>query len=177
MRIEFLVSNWIGVHPMALVHPERVADPKERAEIRRRAAGHASLPEFFVARLAEGVAQIGAAFHPRPVIVRFSDFKTNEYAGLLGGAAFEPEEANPMIGFRGASRYYDERYREGFALECAAIRRVRDEMGLIQRDGDDPLLSHARRRSRACWPRWRSTACRAATTGWRSTSCARSPTT
>jgi pyruvate,water dikinase len=130
LRTEFLVSNWIGVHPMALVHAERVADPKERAEIRHRAAGYSSLQEFFVSRLAEGVAQIGAAFHPRPVIVRFSDFKTNEYAGLLGGAGFEPQEENPMIGFRGASRYYDERYREGFALECAAIRRVREDMGL-----------------------------------------------
>ncbi|CAG0957157.1 pyruvate, water dikinase [Phycisphaerales bacterium] len=130
MRIEFLVSNWIGVHPMALVHPDRVADPEVRAEIRRRAASHSSLTEFFVSRLAEGVAQIGAAFYPRPVIVRFSDFKTNEYAGLLGGAAFEPKEENPMIGWRGASRYYDERYREGFALECAAIRRVREDMGL-----------------------------------------------
>jgi pyruvate,water dikinase len=130
LRTEFLVSNWIGVHPMALVHPERVGDPEERAEIRRRAAGHPSLQEFFVSRLAEGVALIGAAFHPRPVIVRFSDFKTNEYAGLLGGAGFEPKEDNPMIGFRGASRYYDDRYREGFGLECAAIRRVRDEMGL-----------------------------------------------
>lgn len=133
MRIEFLVSNWIGVHPMALVHPERVADPEVRAEIRRRAAAAgygADMTEFFVARLAEGVAQIGAAFFPRPVIVRFSDFKTNEYAGLLGGEAFEPKEENPMIGWRGASRYYDERYREGFALECAAIRRVRETMGL-----------------------------------------------
>ena len=133
MRIEFLVSNWIGVHPMALVHPARVADPKVRAEIRQRtaAAGHGTnLTEFFVSRLAEGVAQIGAAFFPRPVIVRFSDFKTNEYAGLLGGGAFEPKEENPMIGWRGASRYYDERYREGFALECAAIRRVREDMGL-----------------------------------------------
>ncbi|MCE7975304.1 MAG: phosphoenolpyruvate synthase [Leptolyngbya sp. PLA1] len=133
MRIEFLVSNWIGVHPMALVHPERVADPTVRAEIRQRAAvaGHGTdLAEFFVSRLAEGVAQIGAAFFPRPVIVRFSDFKTNEYAGLLGGEAFEPKEENPMIGWRGASRYYDERYREGFALECAAIRRVRETMGL-----------------------------------------------
>jgi len=133
MRIEFLVSNWIGVHPMALVHPERVADPEVRAEIRRRAAAAgygADMAEFFIARLAEGVAQIGAAFFPRPVIVRFSDFKTNEYAGLLGGETFEPKEENPMIGWRGASRYYDDRYREGFALECAAIRRVREEMGL-----------------------------------------------
>ena len=130
MRIEFLVSNWIGVHPMALAHLERVQDPQVRAQIRKRAAAYASPSEFFVSRLAEGVAQIGAAFHPRPVIVRFSDFKTNEYASLLGGAAFEPAEANPMIGFRGASRYYDERYRDGFALECAAIRRVRESMGL-----------------------------------------------
>ncbi len=130
MRIEFLVSNWIGVHPMALVHPERVPDPEARAEIRRRAVAYPSLSDFFISRLAEGVAQIGAAFFPRPVTVRFSDFKTNEYAGLLGGEAFEPKEENPMIGWRGASRYYDERYREGFALECAAIRRVREEMGL-----------------------------------------------
>ena len=130
LRTEFLVSNRIGVHPMALVHPERVAVPEVRAEIRRRAAGYATPAEFFVSRLAEGVAQIAAAFHPRPVIVRFSDFKTNEYAGLLGGADFEPHEENPMIGFRGASRYYDERYREGFALECAAIKRVRETMGL-----------------------------------------------
>jgi pyruvate,water dikinase len=130
MRIEFLVNTWIGVHPMALVHPDRVPDPRVRAEIRDRAAPYASLPEFFVDRLASGVAQIGAAFFPRPVIVRFSDFKTSEYASLLGGEAFEPTEANPMLGFRGASRYYDHRYREGFALECAAIRRVRDDMGL-----------------------------------------------
>jgi len=130
MRIEFLVSNWIGVHPMALVHPERVERPEVRAEIRKRAAAYSSLTEFFVSRLAEGIAQIGAAFFPRPVIVRFSDFKTNEYAGLLGGEAFEPKEENPMIGWRGASRYYDERYREGFALECAAVKRVRETMGL-----------------------------------------------
>ncbi len=129
-RIEFIVSSWIGIHPMALLHPERIADVATEAAIRARTATAASLPEFFVERLASGVAQIGAAFWPRPVIVRFSDFKTNEYAGLLGGGAFEPSEANPMIGFRGASRYYDERYREAFALECEAIRRVREEVGL-----------------------------------------------
>jgi pyruvate,water dikinase len=130
MRIEFLVTTWIGVHPMALVHPERVTEPAVRAQIRQRAAAYPSPGEFFIDRLASGVAQIGAAFHPRPVIVRFSDFKTNEYAKLLGGETFEPREENPMIGFRGASRYYDEKYREGFALECAAIKRVRDDMGL-----------------------------------------------
>ena len=130
LRIEFLVSNWIGVHPMALLHPERIEDAAVRAEIAARVGPDVSGPEFFVERMASGVGQIAAAFHPRPVIVRFSDFKTDEYAGLLGGKGFEPVEANPMIGWRGASRYYHERYREGFALECAAIRRVRDEMGL-----------------------------------------------
>ncbi len=129
-RIEFVVSSWIGVHPMALLHPERVTDRSIRAQIEERTGGVSPLAEFFIERLASGVGQIAAAFYPRPVIVRFSDFKTNEYAGLLGGAAFEPTEANPMIGFRGASRYYHERYREAFALECAAIRRVRDDMGL-----------------------------------------------
>jgi pyruvate,water dikinase len=129
-RIEFIVSSWIGVHPMALLHPERVTDPTVRARVLARAADAASPAELFVDRLATGVAQIGAAFYPRPVIVRFSDFKTNEYARLLGGADFEPAEENPMIGFRGASRYYDERYREAFALECAAIQRVRTTMGL-----------------------------------------------
>jgi pyruvate,water dikinase len=130
LRIEFVVSNWIGVHPMALLHPEQIESPAELAQMRERVAGYRPASEFFVSRLATGVAQIAAAFYPRPVIVRFSDFKTNEYAGLLGGAAFEPSEENPMIGFRGASRYYDQRYRAAFALECAAIWRVREEMGL-----------------------------------------------
>jgi len=127
-RIEFIVSR-LGIHPMAALHPERI-DPAARAEIARRAADHASPVEFFIAGLASGVAQIAAGFYPRPVIVRFSDFKTNEYANLVGGTPFEPVEANPMIGFRGASRYYDARYREAFALECAAIKRVREDMGL-----------------------------------------------
>lgn len=129
-RIEFIVSSWIGVHPMALLHPERIEDTAVRARIKLRTAGYATPEEFFIDRLASGISQIAAAFYPRPVIVRFSDFKTNEYAGLLGGTGFEPAEANPMIGFRGASRYYDVRYREAFALECAAIRRVREKMGL-----------------------------------------------
>jgi pyruvate,water dikinase len=129
-RIEFIVSSWIGVHPMALLHPERIEDAALRARIQQRTEGYPAPAEFFIDRLASGISQIAAAFHPRPVIVRFSDFKTNEYAGLLGGAGFEPVEANPMIGFRGASRYYDVRYREAFALECAAVRRVREKMGL-----------------------------------------------
>jgi pyruvate,water dikinase len=130
LRVEFLVSSSIGIHPMALVHPERVTEAGVAAEIKKRTSGFASPSEFFVERMAHGIAQVAAAFYPRPVIVRFSDFKTNEYAGLLGGRAFEPVEDNPMIGFRGASRYYDPRYREGFALECQAIRRVRDDLGL-----------------------------------------------
>lgn len=129
-RIEFIVSAQIGIHPMALLHPERVTDTAALAEIRERTARSSSPAEYFIDRLATGVARIAAGFYPRPVIVRFSDFKTNEYAGLVGGAAFEPIEANPMIGFRGASRYYDPRYREAFALECAAIKRVREVIGL-----------------------------------------------
>jgi pyruvate, water dikinase len=130
LRTEFVVSSWIGVHPMALLHPERIDNPAERARVKELVQGSSSPAEYFVERLASGVAQVAAAFYPRPVIVRFSDFKTNEYAHLLGGGAFEPAEDNPMIGFRGASRYYHERYREGFALECEAMRRVRDVMGL-----------------------------------------------
>lgn len=129
-RIEFIISSWIGIHPMALLHPDRIDDASERAAIFQRTDSFGSPLEFFVERLASGVAQIAAGFYPRPVIVRFSDFKTNEYAALAGGRAFEPIEANPMIGFRGASRYYDDRYREAFALECRAIRRVREQFGL-----------------------------------------------
>jgi pyruvate,water dikinase len=129
-RMEFIITQAIRVHPLALLHPERIADPAERAEIERLVRAEASPTEFFVRRLAEGVATIGAAFHPRPVILRLSDFKTNEYAHLLGGRAFEPEEENPMLGFRGAARYVHPAYAEGFALECEAVRRVRETMGL-----------------------------------------------
>jgi len=129
-RIEFIISATIGVHPLALLHPERVSDQATVAAIRERTSGFASPREFFIERLASGIGTIAAAFFPRPVIVRLSDFKTNEYAGLLGGTDFEPVEHNPMIGWRGASRYYDPRYQEGFALECTALRRVREEMGL-----------------------------------------------
>jgi pyruvate,water dikinase len=129
-RMEFIITNYIKVHPMALIHPERVADRREREAIDRLTSGFADRESYFVERLSGGIATIAAAFHPKPVVVRMSDFKTNEYASLLGGSAFEPSEENPMIGFRGASRYYDDRYREGFALECRALKRVRDEMGL-----------------------------------------------
>ncbi|MBD2421996.1 phosphoenolpyruvate synthase [Cyanobium sp. FACHB-13342] len=129
-RLEFIIANHIKVHPMALLRPERVADPGQRQEINRLTAGHASPAEYYVDLLAQGMARIAAAFYPRPVILRFSDFKSNEYARLLGGGAFEPSEENPMIGWRGASRYYAPDFREAFALECHAFRRVRDRMGL-----------------------------------------------
>jgi len=129
-RLEFIIGTYVRAHPMALLHPERISDLKQRRELERLTAGYADKGQYFVDRLAEGVAMIAAAFWPKDVIVRLSDFKTNEYAGLLGGAAFEPKEENPMLGFRGASRYYDDRYREGFGLECRAMRKVREEMGL-----------------------------------------------
>ena len=129
-RMEFIVAEHIRVHPMALVHPERIDDQAVRAQIDALTRGYARPAEYFVRQLAEGVATIAAAFWPKPVIVRMSDFKTNEYASLLGGRWFEPVEANPMIGFRGASRYAHPAYAEGFALECEAMRRVRGEMGL-----------------------------------------------
>jgi pyruvate, water dikinase len=129
-RLEFIIASKIRVHPMALLHPERVEDGRVRREIMHLSEGYPEPGEYFASRLAEGVGTIAAAFWPKDVIVRLSDFKSNEYAGLLGGKAFEPAEENPMLGFRGASRYYDPRYREAFALECRAMRKVRDEMGL-----------------------------------------------
>ncbi len=128
-RMEFVVSNAIRVHPLALTRFDRITDPVARAEIAALTAGYPDRAEFFVERLARGLARIAAVMHPRPVIVRMSDFKTNEYAGLLGGAGFEPDEENPMIGFRGAARYYSPDYADGFALECRAIARLRGEMG------------------------------------------------
>jgi len=130
MRLEFVINNTIRVHPMALVKFDELEDEVAKAEIERLTRHHADKPRYFIEHLAAAVATIAAAFHPHDVIVRMSDFKTNEYASLLGGAQFEPKEANPMIGFRGASRYYNERYKEGFALECAAMKLVREEMGL-----------------------------------------------
>jgi pyruvate,water dikinase len=129
-RIEFIIANAVRAHPMALLHPDRVTDAATRAEIAALVRGHAGGADYFVDRLAEGVAVIAAAFHPRDVIARLSDFKSNEYAGLLGGRDFEPVEENPMLGFRGAYRYAHPHYREAFALECRAMRRVREEMGL-----------------------------------------------
>jgi pyruvate,water dikinase len=129
-RMEFIITEYIKAHPMALLHPDKVQDPGEREQLKRLIGPYDTGEEFFVRQLSEGVGTIAAAFYPKPVVVRMSDFKTNEYATLLGGRWFEFDEANPMIGFRGASRYTHPAYAEGFALECAAMKRVRDEMGL-----------------------------------------------
>ncbi len=129
-RMEFIISSAIRVHPLALTRFESLPEGPVKREIAELTRHYPCKPDYFIDRLAEGVGQIAAAFYPKEVIVRLSDFKTNEYAGLLGGEAFEPKEENPMIGFRGASRYYDDRYREGFLLECRAMKKVRDEMGL-----------------------------------------------
>ncbi|MGA7206208.1 MAG: phosphoenolpyruvate synthase [Specibacter sp.] len=128
-RMEFVINDMVQVHPMALAFPERVTDPAEQAKIRELALGYADPADYFVQTLARGLAKLATPFYPAPAVVRFSDFKTNEYAHLIGGAVFESEEANPMIGFRGASRYYDPRYRAGFDLECRAIVRLRNHCG------------------------------------------------
>ncbi|MDP1930902.1 MAG: phosphoenolpyruvate synthase [Gammaproteobacteria bacterium] len=128
-RMEFVINHHVLVHPMALVHYDQIEDVKTRERIDELTAGYADRTEYFVERLAQGLGRIAAVLHPAPVIVRMSDFKTNEYAHLIGGAQFEPKEENPMLGFRGASRYYSPRYQEGFALECRAIRRLRETMG------------------------------------------------
>lgn len=128
-RMEFVISNHIRIHPMALVKFEALKDVAAKQVISQMTAGYADKTEFFVDHLSRGLSRLAAAVYPKPVIVRMSDFKTNEYAGLIGGAEFEPREENPMIGFRGAARYYSPQYRDGFALECRAIRRLRSDMG------------------------------------------------
>jgi len=128
-RMEFIFASWVGIHPLALTRYASLSSDV-RSAIDERVKGFESKTEYFVDRLSQGVATIAAAFYPRPVIVRFSDFKTNEYAKLLGGESFEPDEENPMLGWRGASRYYDSKYEEGFALEVESVRRVREQMGL-----------------------------------------------
>jgi pyruvate,water dikinase len=130
LRMEFIIANHIGIHPMALVRFNELKDEKARARIDQLTAAFTNKKEYFITKLSQGIATIAAAFYPKDVIVRMSDFKTNEYANLLGGLQFEPKEENPMLGFRGASRYYSDLYTEGFALECEAIRIVRDVMGL-----------------------------------------------
>jgi len=129
-RLEFIINQFISIHPMALIQFDKVTDEAVRSRIETMTRGYNDRRDFFVDKLAQGVAKIGAAFWPNDVIVRMSDFKSNEYANLIGGSFFEPHEENPMIGFRGASRYYDDKYRAAFALECEAMKKVRNEMGL-----------------------------------------------
>src|ERR687886_1783290 len=129
-RLEFIIANHIKAHPLALIHFDELANASVKEEIAQLTALYQHKPDFFTDKLAHGIATIAAAFYPNPVVVRMSDFKSNEYANLLGGRQFEPKEENPMIGWRGASRYYDPNYREAYALECFALKRVRDEMGL-----------------------------------------------
>ncbi|MFO0816976.1 MAG: phosphoenolpyruvate synthase [Pirellulales bacterium] len=130
-RMEFIVTTSIKIHPLALVDFERLDDLAAKAEIERLTTGYTDKPQFFVDKLAQGIGMLAAAFYPKDVILRLSDFKTNEYANLIGGKAYEPIEENPMLGFRGASRYYHPRYQAGFALECRAVKKVREEMGLV----------------------------------------------
>lgn len=130
MRVEFVISNTIKIHPLALCEPEKITDASTLATINEMTKAYANGKEYFVNQLAQAVATVAAAFYPKDVIVRMSDFKSNEYANLIGGSYFEPQEENPMIGFRGASRYYSPFYRKAFALECEAMKKVRDEMGL-----------------------------------------------
>jgi pyruvate,water dikinase len=130
MRMEFVINNSIQIHPMALVNFDKLKDEKAKQEIERLTKNHPDKSAYFIDKLSQAIAFVAAAFHPKEVIVRMSDFKTNEYANLIGGKQFEPEEENPMLGFRGASRYYSPLYREGFRLECEAIKTVRNQMGL-----------------------------------------------
>ncbi|HLG40979.1 MAG TPA: phosphoenolpyruvate synthase [Chitinophagaceae bacterium] len=129
MRMEFIINNAIGIHPMALHHFEKITDPKSKELIEKRTHSYPDKKDYFIHRLAEATSFIAAAFYPKDVIVRMSDFKSNEYANLLGGKQFEPNEENPMIGFRGASRYYHPLYKEGFEMECKAMKMAREEMG------------------------------------------------
>jgi pyruvate,water dikinase len=129
VRMEFMIMNHIKVHPLALLNPE-VLTLKEQAIVAELTRGYPSVQQYFVDKLAEGIAMIASAFHPHDVVLRFSDFKSNEYANLIGGQHFEPAEENPMLGWRGASRYYDEKYKLGFELECEAVKKVRNVCGL-----------------------------------------------
>lgn len=130
MRLEFAISNTIRIHPLALIDYEKILDEETKAEIDELTKGYKSRESYFVDKLSEAVGMVAAAFYPKDVIIRMSDFKSNEYANLIGGKYFEPKEENPMIGLRGASRYYSSFYRKGFALECEAMKKVRTEMGL-----------------------------------------------
>ena len=172
-REEFIITNAIKIHPLALLDYDPSDHSSVKHEIDRLTLGYHDKTQFFVDRLAEGVAMIAAAFYPKDVIVRLSDFKSNEYANLIGGERYEPTEENPMLGFRGASRYYDVRYRDGFALECRAMHKVRNEMGLTNLKLMIPFCRTVDE-GRRVQPRWPNTGWCAANRGSNSTSCAKS---
>ena len=130
LKREFIINNYIKVHPLALINYDSIPDFNIRDEIDKITYGYSNKRQYFIHKLSHGIGTIATAFYNKPVIVRFSDFKSNEYYNLLGGQYFEPHEENPMIGWRGASRYYSKNYKEAFGLECLAIRRVREDMGL-----------------------------------------------
>jgi len=130
LRMEFIITHSIKIHPMALVQYEKIKDKSIKDEIEELTKTYNSKKDYFIDKLSHGIAMIAAAFYPKEVIVRLSDFKTNEYANLIGGAYFEPKEENPMLGSRGVARYYSKFYTEGFKLECEAIKKVRNKMGL-----------------------------------------------
>jgi pyruvate, water dikinase len=167
-RMEFIIANHIQAHPLALLHFDQLEDELARYKIAELTARYTDKAQFFVDKLAHGIGTIAAAFYPKPVVVRLSDFKSNEYANLLGGRQFEPHEENPMIGWRGASRYYDDRYRDGFALECQAMKRVRDEMGLT----NIILIAERQKRGAMYSLRWQNTVSFGVKMGCKFMSCA-----
>jgi pyruvate,water dikinase len=175
-RMEFVINEHIGVHRMALTCPDKVVSANAKAAIARLVRNYSDPTDFFVEKLSEGIGTIAAAFYPKPVTVRLSDFKTNEYASLIGGAGFEPDEANSMLGFRGASRYAHPPHAAGFALECAALVRVRDTMGLANLRVMVPFCRRVAE-GKEVIAAMRITGWSAARTASRSTSCARSRTT
>jgi pyruvate,water dikinase len=141
VRLEFIINNHIGIHPLALLHGEKISNLNVKSQIEKLTNNYATPALFFIEHLVSGIAMIAAAFYPQPVIVRMSDFKSNEYANLLGGTDFEPLEENPMLGWRGASRYYDPKYELAYSLECISIKKVRDELGL---DNVIPMIPFCR---------------------------------
>lgn len=144
-REELIIDSHIKIHPLALLRFDQIKDKAVRAQINELTKGYEDKAQYFIDKLAEGVSIIGAAFYPNDVIIRFSDFRSNEYANLIGGKQFEPEERNPMIGWRGASRYYSESYREAFALECHALRKVRDDLGLTNIKAMIPFVEQSKK--------------------------------
>ena len=176
-RFEFIIANHIKAHPLALLHFDELEDAAVKREIAALTAEYEDKSQFFVDKLAYGIGTIAAAFYPKPVVVRMSDFKSNEYANLLGGRQFEPYEENPMIGWRGASRYYDPNYAPAYGLECKALKRVRDDMGLTNVIPMIPFCRTPRKKAAKFWRKWKNMVSNGGKMAWKSMSCARFPAT